>query len=254
VRADGELVSPTFWTTRANNHTDLRRLVLVNSITGAASLFRRELLDRLLPFPPPAPNSLHDHWIAMVAMSLGDVAYLDQALYDYVQHPGALHGHSHLTNPRHPEGPPAGREPRPRAGLAALRNRAHLRLVLLDRVRRMRRNYPTVLRVRSSAALLLLRGGREVPLRKRLGLRRLARVDSSPAALAWLGALALRSQRRPSPTLGVERMVLGGAAWRWMLGAVKRLRLPPPGPRHQILAIELKLPLDGEPADRDDDG
>ena len=42
---------------RANNYTNLADLVIVNTVTGAASLFRRALLDYALPFPRPGPDS-----------------------------------------------------------------------------------------------------------------------------------------------------------------------------------------------------
>ena len=44
VRPDGAVVDPSYWSVRQNNHTNLTSLVLANSITGAATLFRRELL------------------------------------------------------------------------------------------------------------------------------------------------------------------------------------------------------------------
>ena len=69
--------------------------MLINSITGAASLFRSELLDYVLPFPA-TEGLMHDHWLALVAMSLGDVAYVGRPLYDYVQHSGAALGHEQL--------------------------------------------------------------------------------------------------------------------------------------------------------------
>lgn len=40
VRPDGEVVEPSYWWVRQNNHTDLASLALANSITGAAMLFR----------------------------------------------------------------------------------------------------------------------------------------------------------------------------------------------------------------------
>ena len=55
-------------------------------MTGAASLLRRELLDHALPFPPAQFAHFHDHWIALVALSLGEIAFVDEPLYDYVQH------------------------------------------------------------------------------------------------------------------------------------------------------------------------
>src|SRR5438093_2437294 len=102
----GQVISPTFWTTRANNPDDLGALLIVNAITGGASLFRSELLDHILPFPSPAEGSLHDHWIGMVAMSLGKVGYVERPLYDYVQHPGALVGHLPSTERGRQEKPP----------------------------------------------------------------------------------------------------------------------------------------------------
>ena len=42
---------------------------------------------------PDAPGvPFHDHWLGLVAMASGDVAYVDRPLYDYVQHPGAVFG------------------------------------------------------------------------------------------------------------------------------------------------------------------
>jgi len=94
VSPDGDLVRPSYWTERRNNYTNFGSLVLANSVTGAASLFRRELLDDVLPFPPLLAKGFHDHWLATVAMALGEIAYLDQPLYDYVQHDAAVIGHS----------------------------------------------------------------------------------------------------------------------------------------------------------------
>jgi hypothetical protein len=68
--------------------------LVANTITGAASLFRREVLDYALPFPPRYGAAYHDHWVALVAMALGEVDYIDRPLYDYVQHDGAALGHA----------------------------------------------------------------------------------------------------------------------------------------------------------------
>ena len=63
VSPDGELVRPSYWTERRNNYTNFGSLLLANSVTGAASMFRRELLDDALPFPPRSPRAFHDHWL-----------------------------------------------------------------------------------------------------------------------------------------------------------------------------------------------
>ncbi len=88
------MIADTWWDRRRNNHTDLLSLLVANSVTGAASLLRRELLDDALPFPPAQFAHFHDHWLALVALSLGEIAYVDRPLYDYVQHGEASLGHA----------------------------------------------------------------------------------------------------------------------------------------------------------------
>jgi glycosyltransferase involved in cell wall biosynthesis len=94
VSPAGDLVRPSYWTERSNNYTNFGSLLLANSITGAASLFRRELLDDALPFPPRHANgAFHDHWLAVVAMARGEIAYVGEPLWDYVQHDRTVIGH-----------------------------------------------------------------------------------------------------------------------------------------------------------------
>jgi glycosyltransferase involved in cell wall biosynthesis len=71
---------------------DLGLLLLENTVAGAASLFRRALLDRALPFPDAA-GAFHDHWLACVAMLDGGIVALDEPLVDYRQHAGNVIGH-----------------------------------------------------------------------------------------------------------------------------------------------------------------
>ncbi|MGH9847583.1 MAG: glycosyltransferase, partial [Blastocatellia bacterium] len=94
VDAGGTVLSDTYWTTRKNNYVNLSELILANTITGAASLFPRRLLQYLLPFPPRVGNLFHDHWLACVALALGKIKYVDRPLYDYVQHSSNVLGHS----------------------------------------------------------------------------------------------------------------------------------------------------------------
>src|SRR5262249_46557105 len=94
VAPSGEVLQPSYWTARRNNYTNFGSLLLANSVTGAASLFRRELLEDALPFPPQLAGPFHDHWLAIVALARGEIAYVDDPLYDYVQHGSAVIGHS----------------------------------------------------------------------------------------------------------------------------------------------------------------
>ncbi len=67
-------------------------MLVANSITGAATLFRREVAELALPFPDTPGLQFHDHWLGLVALAAGDIAYVDRPLYDYVQHAGAVFG------------------------------------------------------------------------------------------------------------------------------------------------------------------
>jgi hypothetical protein len=89
---DGKVLRDTMWQGRSNNHTDLASMLVANSITGAASVMRREVAELALPFPDPPGWQFHDHWIAVAALANGEVAYVDRPLYDYVQHAGAVFG------------------------------------------------------------------------------------------------------------------------------------------------------------------
>jgi glycosyltransferase involved in cell wall biosynthesis len=175
VSPAGDLVRPSYWTERRNNHTNFGSLLLANSVTGAASLVRRDLLDDVLPFPPLLAKGFHDHWLAVVAMSLGEVAYLDEPLYDYVQHGGAVIGHSE-----------ANKRPRP------------IRRHLIERLRNPTGGSRAVYYYDWHQQLLFcevlrLRCWDRMAPAKRRTLRRLMEADSGVAGLAWL--LGRRARR-----------------------------------------------------------
>ena len=86
IDAKDEVLSDTYWSDRKNNYSKLDVLMVANTITGAASLFRASLLDLILPFPKRIGDAYHDHWIALVAFLGGDIRYVDEPLYDYRQH------------------------------------------------------------------------------------------------------------------------------------------------------------------------
>lgn len=54
-----------------------------NLATGATIVFRRELLQRALPFPD---GWLHDEWLAVIASVTGGVDVIEEATIDYRQH------------------------------------------------------------------------------------------------------------------------------------------------------------------------
>jgi glycosyltransferase involved in cell wall biosynthesis len=211
VDESGRVLATTYWTSRRNNHTRLSSLLVANTITGAASLFPVDLLDYLLPFPPAVGRPFHDHWIGAVALALGHVGYVDRALYDYVQHERNVIGHH----------APA------RRGLAAFGRDWWIGLAPADkrngslRARagalkgRWRATYEAdVLRLQVLTAVLELRGRNAITGRKRRTLRRIQRMDESPAAFAWLALRGLLPGGPGNVTLGAERKLAGAILWR----------------------------------------
>ncbi len=68
-------------------------LVFENQVTGAMSVFRRELLETALPFPRlHTVTQLHDHWLALCAVAVGSYTVSDDVVQDYVQHGANLVG------------------------------------------------------------------------------------------------------------------------------------------------------------------
>ncbi|MFZ0488438.1 MAG: glycosyltransferase [Arenicellales bacterium] len=93
VDAQGQEIAPTYWVNRRNEYRDLQAVLVANTVTGAASLFRRGILEDLVPFPPRVGDAFHDHWLACVTMSTGTLAYIDAPLYDYYQYGTSVIGH-----------------------------------------------------------------------------------------------------------------------------------------------------------------
>jgi glycosyltransferase involved in cell wall biosynthesis len=168
VSPEGELVKPSYWTERRNNYTNFASLVLANSVTGAASMFRRSVLDDALPFPPRLARAFHDHWVAVVAMARGDLAYVDEPLYDYVQHHDAVIGHSM-----------ANKKPRP------------IRQHLVERLRnptggsRIVYFYDWHQQLLFAEVVRLRCWDRMTPAKRRV-VRRLLSADSGVSGLTWL--------------------------------------------------------------------
>jgi glycosyltransferase involved in cell wall biosynthesis len=194
VDEEEKVVSDTFWRGRRNNYTDLASLLLANTVTGAASLLRRELLDLVLPFPEPVGDPFHDQWIAAVALAVGAIAYVDRPLYDYVQHGGAARGHEAAMRPWD-----AGRLfDRHDPQRTWSRMRAHA-----DRSYEI-----NVRRIALSARELEARLGSRMEPGKAAAVRRLARLDRSPTAAPWLALRALRRFAGHNETLGIELSLL----------------------------------------------
>lgn len=227
VTESGEVIADTYWSGRRNNHTSYASMLIANTVTGAASLFRREMLDFALPFPEAPGEQFHDHWLALVAMSTGGIAYVDRPLYDYVQHGSAVLGHDAAN-----AGIKAGRSKRPRRlSVGAVRQffsgwrsayfNAYLRLSVLARV-------------------LLARCDSKLTGSQRRTLKRYVAAEKSPVGFLWLLARPVRELFGRNETLGVERLLVQGILWRYIIfwrnrglekpvGSVYDASLPPAG-------------------------
>jgi hypothetical protein len=204
------MLPQTYWTNRQNNYKNLGSLVLSNTITGAASLFRHELLNSVLPFPQRVGNLFHDHWIACIALAQGKIAYVDRPLYEYTQHSDNVIGHSALP-----------REDLPRLIYYTFKNfkteagRLDARDIYFE----------PVVRVISLARNALLRNGRQVKKSKLRVLRKIARLDQSLSSCLWLALRGLLGWRRKSVTIGAEYHLLLGVAWKFYMAFKSRRKI-----------------------------
>ena len=161
-------------------------LLSANCVTGAASLFPRDLLDDALPLPPAQFMHYHDHWLALTALALGDIRYVARPLYDYVQHEHATLGHATAT-----------------------------RMVRLrDRLSSLRRGLPE--RVRLLANALLRRRLPAAPARDRprAALRRPDEPAQAPRARSPRARRPLRAARSPPCSRAARASCCGGGPRR----------------------------------------
>src|SRR5262245_30213519 len=185
VDKNGTVISNTFWTTRRNNYTNFGDLVICNTITGAASLFPRSLLEYLLPFPPRVGNLFHDHWIACIALALGNIRYVDRPLYDYVQHSSNLLGHREITSHSNVK------------NIYYLLHRITKSYAWED-AREI--YFKEVVRLKLIALTISLRTEHLISSKKRKILRYIANLDTSLPALAWLTLRGLKDPSRINVT------------------------------------------------------
>ncbi len=227
----GEVISPTYWTERRTNHTNMATLLVANTITAAASLFPRELLERALPFPQRIGDAFHDHWLALVALASGRISYVDRPLYDYVQHAGNAYGSRGAQwGPRH--------LPRP------VQNRTALSQWLL----RLRADYfGVVIPAQGHAELLALRCADTLRGRKARAVALFRRSQSrggSIVAAGWQSCRALGARVRKAPAMGRERLIARGLLWRSMIRPMTAMRRRKPEYYAQGRPVPAPPPID----------
>jgi glycosyltransferase involved in cell wall biosynthesis len=205
---DGQLISDTFWFQRRNRFDSMASLLVANTVTGAASIFRRRLLDLALPFPEIAGQPYHDHWLALVALANGPITYLDRPTYTHRRHAESVTVQAQRGVIRRPE----RRRPlltRARARLADIRHD----LGTTDWQRTYQEGYVPVAEL---AAELERRFGDAMPAEAARDVRRLRRAERSPLAALWLLARGNRHLFGADETMARERLLFGAiVARRW---------------------------------------
>jgi GT2 family glycosyltransferase len=197
IVSSGQVVSQTYWSARENHYRDFQSTFLANTVTGAASLFRADLLESILPFPQKLLGVYHDQWIALVAALEGGISYVDKPLYSYNQHADNVLGQ--LAEPY------AGVRHSVRELLKNSKNKRRL----LDTAKKLAyyasADFPGLLEKAIFGETLLLRIG-EMPERNRQVLTRMSRITKGLTEPALIKAAAIL-QRKKS-TLNVEGFIL----------------------------------------------
>lgn len=216
----GRVLSDTYFFLRRNSFDDIISMLVANTVTGAASLFRRELLEAALPFPPAAGDAYHDHWLALCALAVGEIAYLDCPTYDRVRHTSSV-----TANTRHAAALRAAADGDPSALRSAARRRLRPRFPAIPGPRAWRELYfGRYLPLVQLARVLELRVGSRIAAHRRRALARVADAERSPAAAAWLAARSLRPLLGRDETLGRERVLLAAVLWRRSAALAARRR------------------------------
>jgi SAM-dependent methyltransferase len=225
VTSDGRELAPSYWVGRDNNFTSFTSMLLANTVTGAAAMFRRELLEALLPFPQRIGDSYHDHWLALTAMSTGRIGHVDRPLQDYVQHQGNVLGHFVGTGAR------TRAKELLRETLAVARGGPNRGPVLAAWEGIFRAD---VMRLTQFARVLEIRNQERLGRNERRVLRRFTRLERPFQSLPWLLARGTyRGLLGHNETVGAEFYVAKGLLWKALTSVRARRasrhppRLPP---------------------------
>jgi len=211
VDGAGRVLASTFWNSRRNYWDRFDLLAVLNTVTGAAAMFPRSLLDDALPFPPMPDPAWHDHWLTLVAVGRGRLAYVDEALYAYVRHGRNVTDGNYDARPQR-----------------RLRLR-EWRSAYGDALGSWRAHYEGGVRYTEHM-------GEQV--HQRLGDRlqdpaqvdRIRRLSRSPGSILWVIRLAATRIRAEDPVTPIRaRNLLRGIAYRRLALARARLHFGSPG-------------------------
>ena len=208
-----EKLSNTYWFNRENNFSSLQTLLYANTVTGAASIFRSSMLNDILPFPVKIGDQYHDHWVACVALTKGNIKYIDEPLYAYQQHAGNAYGIQSKIEPYtlFPEFPQYIKQIN---NLPVLKHEVK---VSLDNLEASYNSY--LLRLITLSKTLLLR----VNSTSKHKIKILKQLSSSDRKASGLLIHAMRYQTHKGPSLGYELLALRSFAGHRLRNLLFRL-------------------------------
>ncbi len=230
VNTEGRVLAETQWDLRPPNRGEMASQLVANSITGAACLFRTELLAALLPFPHRIGAPYHDHWLGAVAMATGDVRYVDRPLYDWVHHRDQVTSQTTWVRADRLQ---ARRSRSPLQRICGLGPRGVGRTMALWR----HIYFTEVCRVSLFARMTVERCGEAMTKSARSEVRQLIAADATARGLAGLAVRRLRRRAASSPTWGFETELMLGHLWRRLASAAGRAGLRAPGGRFPPLPV-----------------
>ena len=215
VKPDGTVLADSYWTRRRNNFTDLSTMFVANTVTGAASLFRAELLEQALPFPQRIGDAYHDQWLGLLGMVKGKLGYVDRPLYDYMQHGNNVIGAVELRA--------AGVTDALRDVFSSGFHPARVAVRLRNYIMSASADHAFVTH-KALVSRMLLRRFPSVSGSRRRVLRRFRNINASIPAI--LGTM-LRARLGGRPTLNMDGYMLRAAVGQRMSRPGFRLRLRP---------------------------
>ena len=95
VDEKGESLNNNFWSVvrfhelqkqQWKNGQEVEILLAGNRSAGCMMAFRKELIEKIIPFPTHIPEMIHDNWITIMAAILDKIGIIEERLISYRQH------------------------------------------------------------------------------------------------------------------------------------------------------------------------
>ncbi|MEA5459899.1 glycosyltransferase family 2 protein [Arcicella sp. LKC2W] len=95
VDEKGESLGNNFWSVvrfhewqrqQWKNGQEIEILLAGNRSAGCMMGFRKELIEKIIPFPMHIPEMIHDNWITIMAAMLDKIGIIEERLISYRQH------------------------------------------------------------------------------------------------------------------------------------------------------------------------